>query len=373
MRIALFHDFLVQMGGAERVTEVLHRTLPGAELHTTMAVPERLSPYLKMAAPRTTWMQRLPWKTKLFRHYFMLYPFAVQGADLSEYDLVVSSCFGFAKGVRRREGAVHVCYCHNPMRWVWRTNDYLAKEGFSNFKRSLIELALRPLKAWEMRAARRPDYYIANSEVVAERLRFAFGVESTVINPPIDTARFKPSAVTDDYFLVLARLAPYKCLDVAIEACTRLNLPLVVIGDGPDRDRLSKLAGPSVTFLGRQPDSVVNHYASHCRALIFPGEEDFGIAPLEINAAGRPVVAYRGGGATETIIEGLNGTFFDKQDVPSLMKALERFEGMDWDTVAIRKHAEQYDVSVFQEKIANFLADVLPESHVAAWEEANAA
>ena len=373
MRIAIMHDFLVQMGGAERVTEVLHQTLPGAELHTSMAVPERLSPYLKTAAPRTTWMQRLPFKTKLFRHYFMLYPFAIQGADLSEYDLVVSSCFGFAKGARRREGAIHVCYCHNPMRWVWRTNDYLAKESFSPLKRKLVELALGPLKAWEMRAAKRPDYFIANSQVVADRLRYAFGVESTVIFPPIDTARFKPAAETENYFLILARLAPYKRLDIAIEACTRLNLPLVVIGDGPDRERLTKLAGPTVTFLGRQPDDVVNHYASHCRALIFPGEEDFGIAPLEINASGRPVVAYRGGGATETIIEGVNGTFFDEQEVPSLMKALQHFDTLQWDSVAIRKHAEQYDVSIFQEKMLNFLAEVLPEANVTAWEEANAA
>jgi glycosyltransferase involved in cell wall biosynthesis len=259
MRIALFHDFLVQMGGAERVTEVLHQTLPGAELHTTMEVPHRLSPYLKTAAPRTTWMQRLPAKTKFFRHYFMLYPFAVQSADMSAYDLVVSSCFGFAKGVRRRKGAIHVCYCHNPMRWVWRTNDYLAKEQFSPLKRKLVELALRPLKAWEIMAATRPDYYIANSQVVADRLRYAFGVKATVIPPPIDTQRFQPSAEIGDYFLVLARLAPYKRLDLAIEACSRLNLPLVVIGDGPDRERLVKLAGPSVTFLGRQPDAVVNH------------------------------------------------------------------------------------------------------------------
>ncbi len=373
MRIALFHDFLVQMGGAERVTEVLHQTLPGADLITTIAVPERLSPYLKTTHPRTTWMQKLPAKTKLFRHYFMLYPFAVQSADLSAYDLVVSSCFGFAKGIRRRKGAIHVCYCHNPMRWVWRTNDYLAKEQMSSFKRKLIDLALRPLKAWEIRASARPDFYIANSEVVAERLRFAFGVESTVISPPIDIKRFTPSAQPEDYFLVLARLAPYKALDLAVETCSKLNLKLVVIGDGPDRDRLTRLAGPSVTFLGRQPDAVVNHYASHCKALIFPGEEDFGIAPLEINAAGRPVIAYRGGGATETIIEGLNGTFFDKQDVPSLSKALQRFESMTWDTAAIRRHAEKYDTSVFQEKILYYLAEIMPGSNIRTWEEANAA
>lgn len=373
MRIAIYHDFLVNMGGAERVTEVLHQTLPGAQLHTTLTVPGRLSPYLKTTSPRTTWMQALPAKAKLFRHYFMLYPLAVQGDDLSEYDLIVSSCFGFAKGVRRREGAVHVCYCHNPMRWVWRTSDYLAKEQMSPLRRKLIEAAIKPLKAWELCAAKRPDYFIANSQVVANRLYEAFGVQSTVIPPPINTKRFAPSATVGDYFLVLARLAPYKRLDLAIEACTRLNIPLVVIGDGPDRERLAKLAGPSVSMLGRQPDAVVNHYASHCRALIFPGEEDFGIAPLEINAAGRPVVAYRGGGATETIIEGLNGVFFDKQEVTSVMDALQRFQTMEWDSAAIRRHAEQYDTAVFQTKILKYLSSIVPELNVEMWQEANAA
>lgn len=349
------------MGGAERVAEALHRTLPSAELHTTMTAPSRLSKYFKKIGAKTSWMQGLPGKAKFFRHYFLLYPFAVESANLKDYDLIVSSCFGFAKGVRRGKNAIHVCYCHNPMRWVWRTKDYLASENLGPAKRALIMMALKPLRAWEMRAARQPDYYIANSGVVARRLREAFGIEAAVIPPPIETHRFRVCPYVDDYFLILSRLAPYKRLDLAVQACTQLGLPLMVIGDGPDRKRLEQMAGPTVTFLGRLPDDAVARYAMQCRALIFPGEEDFGITTLEVNSAGRPVIAYRGGGATETVIDGLNGTFFDKQEVHSLVSALRRFDSMTWDPMAIRKHAERYDTAVFQERILDFLAQVAPE------------
>jgi len=361
LRIALYHDFLVNMGGAERVAENLHRTLPDSDLYTTMTAAGRLSPYFKDVQPKTSWMQMLPAKSKLFRHYFLLYPFAVEMANLKEYDLIVSSCFGYAKGVKRGKSAVHVCYCHNPMRWVWRTTDYLASEPLGRLKHALIRFALKPLRAWEMRASRRPDYYIANSAVVAKRLYEAFGVHATVIPPPIETKRFHPCSYVDDYFLVLSRLAPYKRLDLAVQACSQLGLPLIVIGDGPDRKRLEKMAGPTVTFLGRLPDAVVDRYARQCRALIFPGEEDFGMTPLEINAAGRPVVGYRGGGALETIRDGVNGLFFTEQTVESLSDALQRFDSMTWDPLAIRRHAERFDTSVFQERIIDFLVKVMPD------------
>lgn len=366
LRIAIYHDFLVNMGGAERVLEVLHDTFPSADLHTTMVAPKRLSPYLRKANPRTSWMQRLPAKAKLFRHYFLLYPIAVESANLKDYDLVLSSCFGFAKGVRQGKGAVHICYCHNPMRWNWRTNDYLSSEqGLGPIRRSLIHFALKPLRAWEMRAARQPDFYIANSKAVADRLRSIFGIEARVIPPPIETGRFRVCSFVDDYFLVLSRLVPYKRIDLAVQACSQLGLPLVVIGDGVDRIRLERMAGPSVTFLGRMPDSVVQRYARQCRALIVSGEEDFGIAPLEINAAGRPVIAYRGGGAVETVVEGVTGTFFDEQRVESLTNALRSFESFHWDPILIRKHAEKFDIKVFQNRILSFLAEVAPEIYEA--------
>lgn len=343
------------MGGAERVTEALHKAFPGAALYTTLSVPERLSPYLQKADVHTTWMQWLPWKARFFRHYFLFYPFAVESADLSAYDVIITSCFGFAKGVRRREDALQICYCHTPMRWVWRASDYFAKEKIGVLKQLFLSLALKPLRWWEFRAARRPDFYIANSRVVAQRLKDAFGVESVVIPPPIETTRFYASEIIENYFLILSRLVPYKRLDLAIQAATRLAVPLKVVGSGPDLERLRSLAGPTVEFLGRLPDEAVNRLVSRCQALIFPGEEDFGMAPLEVNAAGRPVIAFYGGGAMETIQEGINGMFFHEPTVDSLVETIRRFQLAHWDVAAIQKHARSYDVAVFQQRIRDFI------------------
>jgi glycosyltransferase involved in cell wall biosynthesis len=305
-------------------------------------------------------MQSLPAKAKLYRHYFLLYPFAVESAHLEDYDLIVSSCCGYAKGVKRGENGIHVCYCHNPMRWVWRFPEYVEREKFSRPVKAALRLMVEGLKRWEMQAATRPDYYIANSHIVARRLKNAFGVDAVVIEPPIVTSRFWISRTPEDYYLILSRLSGYKRIDLAVEACSRTGRRLLVIGDGPDRERLKSLAGPTVKFLGRQSDTEVNRYASRCRALIFPGEEDFGMAPLEINAAGRPVVAYAAGGATETIIDGMNGVLFREQTVDSLVAGLERLEKQSWDSAAMRRNAQRYDINVFQERLLDYLYQVSP-------------
>ena len=359
-RIALFQDYLAQFGGAERVTEAIHRSLPEADLCTTLSVPEKMSPYLRNLETKTTWMQHLPAKSKLYRHYFLLYPFAVGSAHLKDYDLVVSSCCGYAKGVKRGHNAIHVCYCHNPMRWVWRFEEYVAREKFSAPTKLGLQMMVSGLRHWEIKAASRPDYFIANSHIVANRLKSAFGIDATVIEPPIDTSRFWISKNVDDYYLTLARLNSYKRIDLAVEACTRTGRKLVVIGDGPDRERLQAMAGPTVTFLGRQPDREVNRYASRCRALIFPGEEDFGMAPLEINAAGRPVVAYGAGGATETVTESVNGILFREQTADSLIDALEKCEQRTWDPATMREIAQRYDIHLFQKRFLDFLCKVAP-------------
>jgi glycosyltransferase involved in cell wall biosynthesis len=361
-RIAIFHDNFCQMGGAERVAEELHKALPGADLHSTLTAHETLTPHLRQANIRNTWMQRLPARARLFRAYFLLYPFAIDRADLSGYDLIVTSCFGYAKGIRRGPNALHICYCHTPMRWVWRTQDYLARERGSRLKNALLALPLRWLKRWEIAAAKRPDLYLANSQVVADRLRSAFGVEATVIPPPIDTRRFapppgSPEILPEDFYLILSRLVPYKRFDLAVLACIQLNRKLVIIGNGPDRKRLESIAAgsPNIVFLGRAPDAVVADHARRCRALLFPGEEDFGMTPLEINAAGRPVVAFRGGGATETILPNLNGVFFDEPTAASLAEAILQLESTTWNPAAIRAHAANYDTAVFHQRIRHFI------------------
>jgi Glycosyltransferase len=359
-KIALFQDYLAQNGGAERVTEAIHQTLPDADLCTTLFVPEKLPQYLSQREAKTSWMQMLPAKGKLYRHYFLFYPMAVESARMDQYDLIVTSCCGYAKGVKRGQNAVHVCYCHNPMRWVWRFSEYMAREKFTAPAKLMLRAMVEGLKQWEMKAAMRPDYFIANSHIVASRLKTAFGIQATVIEPPIVTSRFSISKRVEDFYLILARLVPYKRIDLAVDACSKTGRQLVVIGDGPDRERLMERAGPTVTFLGRQPDAEVNRLASQCRALIFPGEEDFGMAPLEINAAGRPVVAYGAGGATETIIEGMNGVLFREQSVDSLVDALNQFEREEWDPAAIRRHALKYDIGVFQDRLLEFLSRVSP-------------
>jgi len=348
------------MGGAERVAEALHHLFPGAPLYTTVAIPERVTPGLRDAAIHTSWMQHLPAVGSKFRQYFLLYPFAVESLDLSDYSLVLSSSSGYGKGVHRGKGAVHVCYCHTPMRWVWRYDDYAAREGFGTLSRFALPAMLSGLRWWDLRAAQQPDHYIANSRCVAERIRQVYGREATVIPPPIDVNRFQPGRVEDDYYLVLSRLIPYKRIDLAIEACTRLGRPLVIIGDGPDRKRLEKMAGPGVEFLGRQSDATVKRYASRCRALLFPGEEDFGMTPLEINAAGRPVIAYRAGGALETVVEGATGLFFNEATSDSLCAAIEEFEFYSWDQRQLRRHAEKFSYPVFAARMLEFLRAVAP-------------
>src|SRR5229473_2388632 len=242
------------MGGAERVAEAMHDSFPTSPMYTTVALPKSLPQRLRRADIRTSAMQYLPGIERRFRQYFMLYPFAVEHFDLSQYDLIFSSSSGYAKGVRRRRNAIHVCYCHTPMRWVWRYEDYVARESFGRVSRSTLPLLMYGLKKWDLRAAQQPNYYIANSHLVAERIKQVYGREAFVIPPPIDTDRFQPADDIDDYYLVLSRLAPYKRIDLAIEACKRLNRRLLIIGSGPDRERLEKLAGPKTEFLGRQPD-----------------------------------------------------------------------------------------------------------------------
>jgi len=361
-RIALVHDYFVQMGGAERVAEAMHDSFPSAPIYTTVALPHSLPKRLRAADIRTSPMQRLPAMDRRFRHYFMLYPFAVEHFDLSAYDLIFSSSSGYAKGVHRRRNAIHVCYCHTPMRWIWRYDDYVAREGFGKMARAALPFCLWGLRKWDLRAAKQPNYYIANSRVVAHRIKAIYGREAFVIPPPIDVSRFHMSNDIDDYYLVLSRLMPYKRIDLAIEACKRMNRRLIVVGDGPDRARLEKLADDRIEFLGRQPDAIVNYYAARCRALLFPGEEDFGMAPLEANAAGRPVIAYRGGGAIETVEEGKTGVFFDQADSRTLATAIEEFEGMKWDQYALRWHAEKFDRPVFAFRVLQFLGSVAPAS-----------
>jgi glycosyltransferase involved in cell wall biosynthesis len=358
MRIAVVHDYFTQLGGAEKVAEELFCMLPNPSLFATVALAECMPHRLKNVTVKTSWMQSLPKIQKYYRSYFLLYPFAIASMNLSQYDLVLSSSSSYAKGVKTSRDALHVCYCHTPMRWVWNYDDYSRRDSFGDVQRFLLPMLMHGLKQWDEEASRQPDHFVANSRTVAERIRRAYNRSAEVIHPPINVDRFRPSSEREDYYVTLARLVSYKRIDLAVQTCTERGKKLLVIGDGPDRGRLEKLAGPSVTFLGRASDRDVEYYVSRCRALIFPGEEDFGMAPLEVAAAGKPTIAYRAGGALETIKEGITGAFFNRQTTDDLADAIERLEKGEWHPRILRKHSEEFSVPVFRDRFHSFLTRI---------------
>jgi glycosyltransferase involved in cell wall biosynthesis len=358
MKIAIVHDYFTQLGGAEKVAEEMYHLFPKASMFSTVAFDDKMPDSLKDTAVRTSWMQLMPGIRRYYRYYFLLYPLAVSSLKLTHYDLVLSSSSGYVKGVSASRDAMHICYCHTPMRWAWNFDGYSERESMSPAMKVALRALTSALRQWDVGAARQPDHFIANSKVVAERIQKAYGRTAEVIHPPIDVDRFQPSNQIDDYYMLLSRMVPYKRLDLAIEACTRLKKKLVVVGTGPQRKYLESLAGPTVQFAGRVSDAEAVRLASRCRALLFPGEEDFGMAPLEVAAAGRPTIAYRAGGATETVVDGSTGLFFDQQTPQSLMDALERFETQEWAPTDIRKHAEGFSVPIFRMRMRRFLERV---------------
>ncbi|GHO76122.1 glycosyl transferase [Ktedonobacter sp. SOSP1-85] len=357
MKVALVHDYLNQMGGAERVVLALHELFPDAPIYTSIYDPERVDPAFKNIDVRTSFMQKLPMVTRHHQPYLPFYPFAMEKLDLRGYDLVLSSSSAFAKGVITRPETMHICYCHTPMRWCWNYEEYVEREQLGKAARTLLPLMITGLRLWDQTTAMRVDHFIANSPAIVDRIRKYYRREAIFIPPPVEVKRFPfdPATQPGDYFLVLSRLIPYKRIDLAIEACNRLQLPLVVIGKGRDKERLQKLAGPTIRFMGGLSDQEVTHYISHCRAFLFPGEEDFGITPLEAQAAGRPVIAYGAGGALASVVEGVTGVFFREQTVESLADALASFDERHFNPMAIRNHALEFDTPRFQRRILQFI------------------
>ena len=366
MKVALVHDYLNQMGGAERVVLALHKIFPDAPLYTSIYDPERVDAAFRDIDIRTTFMQKLPMVTKHHQPYLPLYPFAMESLDLREYDLVLSSSSAFGKGVITRPETLHICYCHTPMRWCWNYEEYVEREKLGSVARKVLPPLITGLRIWDQASANRVDHFIANSPVVEGRIRKYYRREAVVIPPPVEVSRFPfdPTAIVqpEDYFLITSRLIPYKRIDLAIEACNQLQLPLVVSGSGRDLERLQRLAGPTIRFLGHLSDEEVIHYFTHCRAFLFPGEEDFGITPLEAQAAGRPVIAYGAGGALASVVDGVTGTFFHEQTVESLASVLASFDERVYNPLTIHNHALEFDTPRFQRRILQFVEAKLSES-----------
>ena len=357
MKVALVHDYLNQMGGAERVVLAFHELFPDAPLYTSIYDPKRVDAAFQQIDIRTSFMQKLPFVKKHHQPFLPLYPFAMERLDLRGYDLILSSSSAFGKGVITKPGTMHICYCHTPMRWCWNYDEYVEREQLGKLARGVLPFLITWLRVWDQTTAMRVDHFIANSPAVADRIQKYYRREAVVIPPPVDASRFlfDPTTQPEDYFLVVSRLMPYKRIDLAIQACNRLQLPLVLIGSGRDEQRLQKMAGPTIRFLGRLSDAEVLHYYAHCRAFILPGEEDFGITPLEAQASGRPVVAYRAGGALASVIDGVTGTFFQEQTVESLAATLAAFDETRYDPQIIRDHGLEFDKPRFHRRILQFI------------------
>ncbi len=360
MKIALAHDHLTQFGGAEKVLSEFHRLFKQAPIYTLVFNQQAVGEYFSDWDIRTSFLQKMPGSPKLFKWYLGLMPTAVEKLDLSNYDLVLSSCSALIKGLILKPDTLHICYCHTPTRYLWSdTHQYTEELEQPKLIKRLLPIALTKLRLWDQLAAQRVDQFIANSQFVAARIKKYYRREAKVIYPPVPVKQFKLSDKIEDYYLVVSRLRPYKRVDLTVKAFNKLGIPLKIIGIGEQQQELKRIAKANIEFLGPASDSEKAHYLAHCRALIFPQEEDFGITAVEAMACGRPVIAYSVGGSREIIKEGISGKFFTEQTWESLADAVIRFDHRVYDSEVIRKQAEQYDSRNFQQQISEFIDKVL--------------
>lgn len=357
MKVALVHDWMNQIGGAEDVLEALVNLFPNAPIYTSLYAPDKMPPHWQKWDIRTNFIDKLPFSHRKQQLYFPLYPYSFEQHDLRGYDLVISNKSGFCHGVITDPETVHICYCLTPTRYVWRYQQYAEQEHLGWLTRTILPPFLTKLRQWDRLAADRVDHFVAISQEVRRRIAKVYRRESAIIYPPVDTSRFAPCSEVEDYYLLVGRLVPYRRIDVLIEAFNKMKRPLRIAGSGRDRARLEALAGPTVQFLGYVPDNELPSLLAKCRAFMFPGEEDFGIAPLQAMAAGRPVIAYAAGGALETVRPGVTGIFFKQQTVDAITAAVETLDAHTWNSAEIQAHAKQFDADQFKQQILAFVAE----------------
>jgi len=383
MKIAIVHDWLTGMRGGEKCLEVLCKLYPSADLYTLLHIPGSVSPSIESHSIHTSFIQNLPFVKSKYRYYLPLMPFAIESFDLRKYDLILSSSHCVAKSVKPRPGSLHICYCHTPMRYIWDQFDQYFCRVKSGFIPWAIMKILRPwLQQWDSNTSCRVDEYIANSRHVQKRIKKYYLREASIIHPPVDTKRFKPSGdKKKDYFLIVSAFAPYKRVDLAVEAFNKLGYPFVIVGEGQDAGLLRRMASSNIRFEGWLDDmSIADRYAG-CRAFVFCGEEDFGISLLEAQAMGRPVIALGRGGALETVIpdrktwkpdieipenKTINptGVFFYEQTSEDLIRAIQHFESVEsqFDEEKIQEHAAQFDVAIYADRIKKFVEERLEKN-----------
>jgi glycosyltransferase involved in cell wall biosynthesis len=345
MRVALIHDWLTGMRGGEKVLEVLSELFPEADLFTLFHIPGSVSATIERHRIITSFVQHLPLADRYYRRYLPLFPTAIERFQLDGYDLVISSSHCVAKSVIAPWRARHICYCHSPMRYAWDQFDaYFGPSQVGPLaSRWVYGPILARLARWDAATAGRPNRFVSNSQYVAGRIARYYNRQSTIVYPPVDTVFYHPASVPRaSHFLVVSALVPYKRIELAIDACRHVGVPLRIVGEGPDRRQLEAVAGSSVTFLGRLTDAEIRAEYRSAQAVLLPGEEDFGIVPLEAQACGTPVVALARGGALETVVDGKSGVLFTDATAAALAQALERVTAMPIDRDEVRRHAERF-------------------------------
>jgi glycosyltransferase involved in cell wall biosynthesis len=349
MRVAITADWMSNVGGGGRVLTHLKDMFPDAPVFTTIVDRDRLPPHMHDWDIRPSFLQKIPLAKERYQAFLPLMPLAFEQFDLREYDLIISTSSACAKGIIAAPESVHICYCYTPCRYIWDLyHDYTRDLKL----RTLAAFAAHRLRVWDRLSADRVDHFVAISEEVARRIWRHYRRDSEVIYPPVDLDRFAPRATAaEDFYLVVSRLVPYKRVDLAVGAANRLGRRLVVVGDGPEMKRLVVGAGPTVEFRGHLTDPEIADLMARCRALLFPGLEDFGIAPVEAQAAGRPVIAYGRGAALETVLQGSTGLFFDEQTVESLADAMVELERRSFDGQACRSNAERFSAEQFRARL----------------------
>ena len=358
----MIHDWLTGMRGGEKALEAIAELYPGATLHTLLHVRGSVSPALERLPERRSFVQWLPSSARRYRQYLPLFPTAIEQFDLDRYDLVISTSHCAAKSVVVPGRARHVCYCHSPMRYAWDQFDsYFGPDQVGAARSRMLRRIMAGLARWDRDTAGRVHLYVANSHYVAGRIRRYYNRGSTVVYPPVDTAFYRPEPTRrpESFFLVVSALVPYKRLDVAVRACARIRAPLTIVGRGPEEGRLRRLAadaGAAVEFTGWTPDEGIRELYQRCRAVLMPGVEDFGMVPVEGQACGRPVVALAEGGAVESVIDGVSGLLVRDRGVDAFADALRDASSRDFDSTAIRRHAESFGKARFQQQFQDAIA-----------------
>ena len=356
MKTALIHDHLAQDGGAERVAKVLQEIFPDSPTYTLVYNQKKADPSFINKKIYTSFIQKLPFGIRAYEWFLVLMPTATENFDLNKYDLIISSTSFSAKGVITPPNAIHICYCHTPTRFLWTdSHNYLNELKYNYIIKKILPLILPRLRLWDRIAAERVDHFIANSIEVQKRIKKYYNRDSHVIYPPVETEKYKISSEIGDYFLAGGRMVGYKKFDLLVNAFNRLNIPLKIFGDGPLLKKLKEKAKDNIEFLGRITEDKKIELLSHCQAFLNPQIEDFGITAIEAMASGRPVIAFKDGGALETIIENKTGIFFDEQTWESLSDKIIRFPNYQFDPIFIKGHAEQFDKKYFIRNIKNYI------------------